>query len=169
MKRTFQERINEFRQHWKNYIAQSLLATFVLFLALFALQWGEDAYRLRNVVLIASIGSTAFVMFAMPNAASAHPRNAIGGQLVGILCGVLGHVVAAQIGSSYEIVAWAAAVGLSMFVMVVSDTEHPPASGTALGVAINGCTLATGGAVIVAVILLSLARKLLRPYLHDLT
>ena len=53
--------------------------------------------------------------------------------------------------------------------MVALDLEHPPASGTALGVAIVGFSPGVFIAVITGSIILSIAHRLLRKYLRDLT
>jgi CBS-domain-containing membrane protein len=59
------------------------------------------------------------------------------------------------------------AVSLSMFLMVITDSEHPPAAGTALG-------LATGGGwlsflfIVASVVALAIIKKLLDPWLADL-
>ena len=61
------------------------------------------------------------------------------------------------------------AVGFSIFTMVVTDTEHPPASGTALGVAITGMTPRVLIAVVLSIVLLSLIHRFFKPHLRDLT
>jgi hypothetical protein len=53
--------------------------------------------------------------------------------------------------------------------MVVIDMEHPPASGTALGIAITGIRLDVSVTVIISIILLSLIHRFFKPYLRDLT
>jgi CBS-domain-containing membrane protein len=67
------------------------------------------------------------------------------------------------------IIAYALAVGASIFTMVVIDAEHPPAAGTALGVAITGITLKVFVAIIVSIILLSLIHVFFKSYIRDLT
>jgi CBS-domain-containing membrane protein len=67
------------------------------------------------------------------------------------------------------LVCYALAVGLSIFTMVVTDTEHPPASGTALGVAITGMSPDVVVAVVLGIVLLSLIHRFFKPYLRDLT
>jgi CBS-domain-containing membrane protein len=134
MKRSVRKMIDKFRLHWKNYVFQSLFATVAVFVVLYFL-------TLQNAVIIASIGATAFIVFAMPKALTANARNFIGG-----------HVV-----------------GLSIFTMVVTDTEHPPASGTALGVAITGVHPNVLITVVLSIVLLSLIHHFFKPYLRDLT
>ena len=114
---------------------QSILATVAIFIVLLVLS-------LEHAVVIASIGASAFVVFAMPNNVSSRPRSLIGGQLVGLLVGI--------------------------FLMVVLDMEHPPAAGTALGVAINGFSNEVALALITSSIILSLIHQLFKPYLRDL-
>jgi CBS-domain-containing membrane protein len=53
--------------------------------------------------------------------------------------------------------------------MVVTDTEHPPAAGTALGVAMTGISLDVFIAVISSIILLSLIHRFFRSHMKDLT
>ncbi|MEA3475081.1 MAG: HPP family protein [Candidatus Cloacimonadota bacterium] len=69
----------------------------------------------------------------------------------------------------YSILVYSLAVGLSIFVMVVIDTEHPPASGTALGIVITGFSLNATIAVITSAIVLSLVHHFFKPYLRDFT
>ena len=160
MKRTFAQMIEELRLHWKNYVLQSLLATLVMVVVFMFLS-------LENVVVVASIGSTAFVIFALPKSITAAPRNVIGGNLVGLLTGSICSLIPQPI-YVVTLVAYALAVGLSIFIMVVTDTEHPPASGLALGVAITGFSWSVGVAVISAVILLSLIHYLCKSMIKDL-
>ncbi|MFO7898967.1 MAG: HPP family protein [Planctomycetota bacterium] len=165
MKRTVSEMAREFRQHWRNYVLQSALATLILLLALVLL-------RLEQMVIAASIGSTAFIVFAMPGALTAKARNVVGGQLVGVLSGAGCGALAGLTRFPFSVGLYALAVGLSIFIMVVTDTEHPPASGTALGLAVAegawGRTLEGSLAVMVGAGLLAIAHRLLRPYLRDL-
>jgi len=47
--------------------------------------------------------------------------------------------------------------------------KHPPAAGTALGVAMTGMPLEVFVVVILSIVLLSLIHKFFKPYLKDLT
>ena len=161
MKKSFEKIDKEFRQHWKNYVLQSILATVSIFIVLYFLS-------LQHAVIIASIGATAFIIFAMPNSITAQPRNVIGGQLVGLFFGFLFSLFPQSV-LIYSIIVYSLAVGASIFTMVVIDTEHPPAAGTALGVAITGISLDVFMAVSLSVILLSLIHVFFKPYIRDLT
>jgi len=161
MKRSVQKMVEEFGLYWKYYVLQSLFATLAVFVVLYFLS-------LQNAVIIASLGASTFIVFAMPDSITAKPRNVIGGHLIGLFWGFVFCLAphAATIGS---LVCYSLAVGLSIFSMVVTDTEHPPAAGTALGVAITGMTPNVLVAVILSIVLLSLIHRFFKPYLRDLT
>ncbi len=152
--------VKEFRALWKNYIYQSLLATLVVFVV-FWLLTAEEA------VIVASIGATAFIVFTMPLSVTANPRRVIGGHLTGLLCGTLGAVFV-QHAMAPTLLAYSLTVGLSTFLMVALDFEHPPGSGTALGIAIGGFSFKVLIAILTSVIILSLAHHYLKKYLKDL-
>jgi len=161
MRQSLRKMLSEFKQHWKRYVLQSLLATGVVCLMLALL-------KMQHMVITASLGSTAFVVFAMPNSLAARPRNVVGGQLVGVLSGALCSFIPHS-GVPASVLVPAGAVGLSIFLMVVTDTEHPPASGTALGVVTGGVSLNATVAVIVGAALLSVSHQLGRRVLKDIT
>ena len=161
MKNPLGKNIQELRTYWKNYVFQSLFATLVILVVLLTLSS-------RQAVIIASIGSTAFIVFAMPNSIAARPVNVIGGQLVGFSCGYLCGLIPYESPLACAVVC-SIAVGLSIFIMVVTDTEHPPASGTALGVAISGFKLEVLIALIASVIALSLVHRFFKRHLKDST
>jgi len=153
--------VEEFKLFWKRYLLQSFFATLTIFVVLLFLS-------LQHAVIIASIGATAFIIFAMPKNITAKPRNLIGGHLVGLISGSLCALIPHPL-FFYSVLVYSLAVGISIFVMVVIDTEHPPASGTALGVAITGFSLNAVIAVITSVIILSLVHRFFGAHLKCLT
>jgi len=161
MKKSISRTANELRWFWRNYVFQSLFATFAIFIVLLYL-------GLQEAVIIASLGATAFVVFAMPKSITAKTRNVVGGHVVGLISGALCALIPHPTLLLSAIV-YSFAVGLSIFIMVIIDTEHPPASGTALGVAIRGFSLNVTIAVVTSVIILSLIHRLSRRHLRDLT
>jgi CBS-domain-containing membrane protein len=62
----------------------------------------------------------------------------------------------------------AAAVGLAIFLMVITNTEHPPAGGLALGVVLAEWDTVALVVPIVGIVALSLARLALKPILINL-
>ena len=151
----------EFPMLWKNYLYQSFLATIVVFIILVLL-------TVEHAVVIASIGASAFIVFTMPRNITAKPRRVIGGHLVGLLSGSLCALIPHNLPLTYIIVL-SLAVGISIFLMVAIDVEHPPASGTGLGVAITGFSPGVMIAVITSSLVLSLAHHFSKRFLKNLT
>jgi len=163
---------------WRNYVLQSLLAV----LALIAILYFLDI--LTHAAIVAALGASAFIIFAMPESVTAQPRNVIGGHIMGLIAGsicALAFVALPSVSPAadkfFYILAAALAVGLAIFLMVITDTEHPPAAGTALGIVVFGPALAWSFGwpfwrlvlfVLVFAIALSLVRFLLRPWLKEL-
>ena len=98
----------------------------------------------------------------------------IGGYFIGILSGILCHYLVllycyhfADLQVLY-VVFGSLAVGVSILLMVISETEHPPASGIALGLVINEWSYLTIIFVISGVLILFFVKKGLRSFLIDL-
>jgi CBS-domain-containing membrane protein len=160
MNRTLQEMLEEYRSYWKHYVFQSVFATLSIFIILLAVY-------AQNAVVSASIGSTAFIVFTMPKSVTAKPRNVIGGHLTGFLCGWLCSLCPDSV-FALTMLSYAVAVGLSIFLMVVLDMEHPPASGTALGVAITGFAMPVAIALLTASVVLSIIHLIFKKHIRNL-
>ena len=59
-------------------------------------------------------------------------------------------------------------VGITVFIMVVFDLEHPPAAGTALGMTLVGYNSSSSFAILISVILLAFISYVVKPFLRDL-
>jgi len=149
-----------FGPHWPSYVLQSLLASVSVFVVLVTL-------HRHNLAVAASLAATAFTVFAMPGSITASMRNVIGGHLVGLTFGAFFSFFPQETPLAKDAV-YALAVGAAMFTMTLTNTEHPPAAGTALGVVIAGCTTRIVLGVIVGITLLALIHRLLKPILRDL-
>ncbi|MFO8109140.1 MAG: HPP family protein [Thermoplasmata archaeon] len=142
----------------KHYLFQSVLATLVLFLCL-------NVPFIDDAVLIAAIGSTTFILFAMPKTLPARPRNVLGGHFV---CGLIG-IVFSMFNSGFipNTTMLSLAVGLSILAMVTLAIEHPPAGGTVIALLFS-----TDYVAFVTLLLLSsimmLFVHLLKPYMINL-
>ncbi len=88
-------------------------------------------YLVTNLVgyplLIGSFGATAVLLFGATDSPLAQPRNLVGGHVVSACVAVL---VVALFGSSPLTIA--IGVGLSLLVMNLTHTTHPPGGATAL-------------------------------------
>lgn len=127
-----------------------------------------------QTVLIASLGASAFIAFAVPLSAHSGPRHLIGGYLVGMLAGSLMATLNLWINApgawdhAIMVIFGALAISLAMFTMVVTRTEHPPAAALALGLVLNEWDMVTLMVVLAGVIVLSVVKRLVLPMLMDL-
>jgi CBS-domain-containing membrane protein len=157
----------KFREDPSHYILQTLLAFGVV--GAIVLLMGT----LTRGAIVAALGASAFVVFAMPASKTATSRSLIGGHVlcmaIGSLCSIPVRLGLISPTSVSDGLLGAAAVSLALFGMVITDTEHPPAAGNALAFAVApiglGHALFTAGTVV----LLALARHALRGWLKDLT
>lgn len=151
---------HEFRKLWRNYLYQSCLAV----IGIFIIFWILDV---EEAIIIASIGSTVFIIFSMPSYPTAKSQRVIGGHSIGFICGALGALV---LGISHipPLIVYSLTVGISIFLMVSLNLEHAPASGTALGVAIEGFSLKLMLAIFTSILILSLVHHYLKNHLKDL-
>ena len=107
-----------------SYLFQCGLATIFLIAVLLL----HDAV-LRAAIIVA-VASSAFIIFVVPDSVAATPRRVIGGHVVAIIIGTIFAAIAGpHEDSSYFVDIMAAlSVGLSILVMVSTNTEHPPAA-----------------------------------------
>jgi len=157
------------RENLKRYVLQCGLAGIVVLILLLVL----DA--VTQTVLIAALGSSAFIAFAVPRSLHSGPRHMIGGYVIGMLSGCLMTLLETAIGVSSSgathavmVIFGAMAISLAMFTMVVTRTEHPPAAALALGLVLNEWDLLTLGVVLAGIVALSLVKQLVLPMLLDL-
>ena len=157
------------RESMKRSALQCLLAAAVVLILLLILD------TVTQTVLIAALGSSSFIAFAVPRSKVSGPRCLIGGYLFGMLAGTsmgllneavdLSTVLSPHTGM---IVFGALATGMAMFLMVITKTEHPPAAALALGLVLNEWTGVTLLVVISGVVILSVCKQLVMPHLMDL-
>ena len=158
------------RGMWGHYVAQTAIATAFVFALLVILR------ELGQFVIVAALGSSAFVVFAMPHKENSRARYVVGGHVFCFLVGtglrlLLHNWLFGYLGLNPDmqnIAACSLAVGAAIFVMVVTDTEHPPAAGTAVGTAISDFSPEVAVSVILGAIMLSLGKIMLRRWLKDL-
>ncbi|RLF49214.1 MAG: HPP family protein [Thermoplasmata archaeon] len=155
------------RVSWVNYLFQSLLALITMFIVLLFINIATGG------IIVAVIGSTAFVVFAMPHERTAKARNVIGGHIVGIVSGIASYALAVYIMENIspqhvQIFSASLSVGLSTLIMVITDTEHPPAGGTAIWFSIRGADLGSAMFIIAASALLMLSKYILGERMKNL-
>jgi CBS-domain-containing membrane protein len=159
----------KFRDNARQYVLQCTVATISIFAVLTVL----DAFT--QTVLVASLGASSFIAFAMPHVESAQPRYMIGGYLVGTVSGCGMSLLGAAVASTgviepdtCMIAAGALATGAAIFLMVVTDTEHPPAAALALGFALNPWDLATIAVVLSGIAAVSCIKEAVKSRMMNL-
>ncbi len=117
------------------------------------------------LIILAGVGSTFFTIFALPKLRTASNRNIIGSYLICITVGLFCTYI------YLPSLSGGVAISIATLLMVITDTEHPPAAGVALGLSMTPCIEdAYGGSLfaftgaVVAVFL----RNLLSRWLEDL-
>jgi CBS-domain-containing membrane protein len=167
----FQKEITLIDKNFKNnrshYIVQCLMATTAVMLILFTI---DSMFR---EVMIAAFGATAFLIFAMPHIRTSRVRSVLGGYIIGIILGVslyhLSLYIYTQLAYHWIFsVMGGLAVGLSLLIMTMTNTEHPPAAGLALGLVLQGYHGASLIIIFVSVLLLLIIKYLLRHWLINL-
>lgn len=159
-----------FRRAPKSFIIQSLLAVVAIAIILYFVE------VLTHAAIVAALGASAFIVFAMPHSTTAKARKLIGGHVVGLLSGTFCYY-AFLIGPLGKLITgwefttlfiYALAVGLSIFLMAITNTEHPPAAGTALGIVAHTWSYQVVIFVLLSVVGLAIVRALLGSRLRDL-
>lgn len=131
---------------------------------------------LTEAAIVAALGASTFIVFAMPRSITARPRRLIGGHAIGIICGLICYSVfmtgsLGEISGEHELLIWfayASSVALSLFFMTITNTEHPPAASTALGIVAYGCSWQMVLFILIFAVGLAIIRRLLGGWLRDL-
>ena len=156
-----------FKENKAHYFLQCLMATAAVMLILLTID------TMFKEVMIASFGATAFSIFAMPHLRTSQGRSVMGGYAIGIVLGVVFNLLAeyfrAKFGwhFTYDVMG-AAAVGLALLLMTMTNSEHPPAAGLALGLVLQGFQFSSIAIIYGSVMVLLLIKHLLRGWLINL-
>ena len=134
----------------------------------------EDA--LIEVAIVVSVASTAFTIFVYPNSIASTPRKVVGGHTVAALSGaaMAAILLILSVGNTAPDtrfvvdIAAALSVGLRALLMVITNTEHPPAAGAAFAIVIDLWSRSAILFVMSSAIILSVVRIILRPKLLNL-
>ena len=153
------------------FVLQAGLAT----LAMLAILTFVDS--LSTAAIAAGLASSVVGIFIAPSNPTARIRSVVGGHGVALILGsvfsvilFLGPIEAFLSGERIFLhFSLAVAVGLSVLLMAITNTEHPPAAGTALGMASREFDTLIFFSIIGAVALLGVIKLVLRPQLRDLT
>ena len=160
---------DKFAQYPRRFVYQSALAALAVLIVLVLLD------TIHNGAVIAALGATAFIVFALPKTEASRARVVIPGYAIGAVVGsacrwlaaldMTGHPIAEKY---ITIVLAALAVGLAIFLMTITNTEHAPAAGVALGMVIGRWSITTVGVVMVGAAALCAAKAVLGRWLKNL-
>jgi CBS-domain-containing membrane protein len=160
---------SRFIGNWKQYVFQCLFVTAAIAIVLVLL---DSVYQ---TVLIAALGASSVVAFAAPSLRASRPRCLMGGYVAGVAVGTGLSMVANLIGDTellsnhtIHILFGALAVGLAMFIMVVTNTEHPPGAAIALGFVLNEWDLMTVIVVLTGITSITVIKEAVRGRMIDL-
>lgn len=159
-------RVESIRLHWKNYFFQCTAAAATIFILLMLVSIHQKP------IIIASIAASTFIVFTIPSYGPAHSRNIIFGHLIGMFCGLfVAEIILPNVHQSLIIYEfwYAFAVGLSIFLMVLTDTEHPPAAGTALGVVVLGFSIKLMFTILISIFFLAGVHYFFKDQIRDLS
>lgn len=157
----------KFKANKARYFLQCLIATVPIIIILIVLN------NMFKVVIIASFGATAFLIFTMPHLRTSQGRSVLGGYFIGIVLGILSYHLASVI-FFYSGHLWiyqvmgGVVIGLSILIMTMTNTEHPPAAGLALGLVLQGYNIISVIVIFAAVIVIMVVKYLLRNWLINL-
>ena len=160
-----------FARHPWAFASQAALATVVMLVIL------AFVHSLSSAAIAAGLASSVVGIFVGPTNRTASVRSVVGGHGLALMLGsvfsvllFLGPVEGFLIDSRLvHDLSLALAVGLAMLFMAFTNTEHPPAAGTALGMASREFDVLIFFSIIGAVALLAVMKLAIRPYLRDLT
>ncbi len=160
----------KFRHNVGSYLFQCTLASATFAVILLFLD------VITHTAIIACLGASAFIVFTMPRYYTSQLRPLLGGYAVGITVGCLCYYLSCaefltpllpDERISY-IIFGALAVGVAILVMTITNTEHPPATGMALGLVLNSWDYRTIIFILLAVLLMAGVRELVKSKMINL-
>ncbi len=106
----------------------SSLGAFIGIFSIYYIGHYQALHLADSLFLVGSFGATAILIYGIPNSPYSQPRNIIGGHILSAIVGVS----CALLLSSKPQFAAATAVALSLLIMHVTRTIHPPGGATTL-------------------------------------
>ncbi len=157
-----------FTHRWRIYLGQSIAAAVLLWGVLLA----EDV--ISNGAIVAAIASSVAIVFFVPHSVASSPVRIVGGHIAAVVSAYI--VIAFSLlfpdsvvdSSQFNNLLGALAIALVILLMTLTNTEHAPAAGTALGLAMTGVPGESVIFILSAAALVALARVVLGPRLHNL-
>lgn len=163
-------------QNW-HILWQSALVFIVMFGFMYVIKLYTNADETLSAIGATSLGSTAFLSFVAHDTAMARSRRIISGYIIGLVMGVLGSIALlmtvhcqgfhCQV-ANLDVVISAATAMLTMVLMLLLSSEHPPAVGIAIGLVLREWNYPVLFIVAMTVLAIVVLKELLRPWLLNL-
>ncbi|WP_118976111.1 HPP family protein [Taibaiella koreensis] len=131
----YKETLVDYREHFWSFVGAFAGIGIIAFLQSLQLS------RLENIFLIGSFGASSVLVYGAIQSPLAQPRNLIGGHLVSALAGV----TVAQLLPDIIWLTAPLAVAISIVLMQVTKTLHPPGGATALIAVSSGAKIKAMG------------------------
>lgn len=150
------------------YVGQSALAALVLAVVLLA----EDI--LINGAVVAAIAASVAIVFFVPHSVASSPFRIIGGHVMGVIAAYIVVGLTLLLPGSVADADWivnvsgALALGFVILLMTSTNTEHAPAAGTALGLAVRGAQWESVLFILTAAVAVAAVRQILGGRLRNL-
>jgi hypothetical protein len=114
-----------------------------------------------NLIAVASIASTAYVLFVTPLSGSARVSTYMPAHIIGYGIGTGSYFLCCIWGLPFSMGS-IIAVGIIVFVMAAITGDHPPAAGTALLASVNGLIVTEMIGFFIGILLLLLISSLIK-------
>ena len=153
-----------------HYIVQSLVATVYIIIVLVALD------LITQTAIIATLGASAFIIFVRPHSYISRTRILLGGYIIAMVVGVSMSLLANMeimetvfVYHEFQFVFFsAAAVGIVIPALALTNTEHPPAASMALGLVLSDWNIVILLFIISCVLFLAVVKKGFSPVMMNL-
>lgn len=119
----------------------SAVGSFLGILVVYVLGHFHDLRLEDSLFLVGSFGASAVLLYGIPTSPYAQPRSVIGGHIFSAIIGV----TCVTVFTSYPAADAALAVALSLVVMHMTRTVHPPGGATALIAVVGGDSIHSMG------------------------
>jgi CBS-domain-containing membrane protein len=132
---------------------------------------------LSTAAIAAGLASSVVGIFINPSNRTSRIRSVVGGHGVALVLGsIFTLILYLDPVETYLVdmehlrnLSYAFTVGVAVLLMAITNTEHPPAAGTAIGMASREFDIFVFFSIIGAVFVLAVIKLALRPHLRDLT
>ncbi len=129
---------------------------------------------ISNGAIVAAIASSVAIVFFVPHSVASSPVRIVGGHIAAVVAAYIVIGLALFFPDSVADAIWfndllgAVSLGLVVLLMSITNTEHAPAAGTALGLAVDGVPAQAVLFIVSAAVFVAVARVLLGSRLHNL-